>query len=127
MQITRLHQVAANVLDFEKTKHFYAEILGAKFIKEFHPPGLLFFEFEGTRLLFEQNNPPATLYFRVDDIHGAYAELRAHGVEFVSEPHLIHKDEDGVFGPPGSEEWMAFFTDPGQNTIALASRKPAGS
>ena len=28
----------------------------------------------------------------------------------------------GVFGPPGTEEWMAFFRDPDGNALALASR-----
>ena len=35
---------------------------------------------------------------------------------------LIHRDDDGVFGPPGTEEWMALFRDPDGNALALASR-----
>ena len=65
MKTERLVQVGANVIDFEQTKDFYAGTLGAEFLAEFHPPGLLFFQFAGTRLLFEQNNSPATLYFGV--------------------------------------------------------------
>jgi predicted enzyme related to lactoylglutathione lyase len=72
-------------------------------------------------VLFEKNGPPAVLYFRVADIEAAFAELTDRGVEFVSEPHLIHRDDDGTFGKPGEEEWMAFFQDPGGNTLALAS------
>jgi len=122
MRITRIHQIAANLVDSEQTKAFYLDVLGARFIHEFVPPGLLFFDFSGTRLLFEQGNPPATLYFWVDDIHGAYRELTEQGVNFDSEPHLIHKDEQGVFDNPNTEEWMAFFKDPSDNTIAIASR-----
>jgi len=122
MRLTRIHQVAANVIDFEETKHFYMDRLGARFIQEFHPPGLLFFDFAGTRVLFESNNPPATLYFWVDDIERCYRELVELGIKFDSEPHLIHKDEQGVFDNPGTEEWMAFFKDPGANTLALVSR-----
>jgi catechol 2,3-dioxygenase-like lactoylglutathione lyase family enzyme len=80
------------------------------------------------RLLLDQAESPkpggATLYFRVDDIHGAYKALRERGVVFDSEPHLIHRDESGTFGPAGSEEWMAFFRDPDGNVLAIAARLP---
>jgi hypothetical protein len=36
---------------------------------------------------------------------------------------MIFKDEQGLFGKPRTEEWMAFFADPSGNTLALASRK----
>ncbi len=53
-----------------------------------------------------------------------YAALRARGVAFDGEPHAIHRDDDGKFGEPGATEWMAFFTDPDGNVLALASRVP---
>jgi hypothetical protein len=31
-------------------------------------------------------------------------------------------DEGGVFGPPGGEEWMAFFRDSEGNLVGLSSR-----
>lgn len=122
MHIDHIHQVAAHADDLAATRAFYSEVLGARVLAEFDPPGLLFFDFDGVRVLFEKNGPTAVLYFRVADIHAAFAELSGRGVEFVSEPHVIHKDEDGTFGNPGEEEWMAFFRDPGGNTLALASR-----
>jgi len=123
VELTSLHQVGARADDFELTRTFYQDILGAEFIQVFDPPGLLFFGFSGTRILFERDNPPATLYFYVDDIEQTYQALCEKGVSFDSEPHLIHRDEKGVFGSPGTEEWMAFFKDPGENTIALATRR----
>ncbi len=123
LQLTRLHQVAANFDDLDTTSTFYSEVLGAKRIASFDPPGILFFDFSGTRVLFERNHTKATLYFWVDDIDAAYATLLKRGVTFSSEPHLIHRDDQGTFGPAGSEEWMAFFSDPGGNTIALAARR----
>ena len=36
---------------------------------------------------------------RVDDLDRAVAA----GVEFVAEPHLVHRDDDGGFGPPRGE------------------------
>ncbi len=127
-RLTRLHQVAARSGDLEDSLAFYRDKLGARFIAKFDPPGLLFFDFNGVRLLLEPNAPEAVLYFRVDDIESSHAELAAAGIEFISEPHAVHRDDDGVFDNPGSEEWMAFFKDPGGNTLALASRKmPDGS
>ena len=123
MRLTRVHQIGANANDLDETKRFYQEVLGARYIAKFDPPGLLFFDFSGTRVLFEKDNPAAVLYFWVDDIEAAFRSLVGKGIEFDSEPHLIHRDEDGVFDNPGTEEWMAFFKDPGGNTVALATRR----
>jgi methylmalonyl-CoA/ethylmalonyl-CoA epimerase len=115
--------VAARAEDLERSREFYADVLGARYIGTFDPPGLLFFDFAGTRLLLERNSAPATLYFRVDDIQRAHADLTNRGVVFESAPHLVHRDDAGTFDNPGTEEWMAFFHDPGGNTLAIASRR----
>ena len=57
-----------------------------------------------------------TLYFKVDDIDRAYADLKARGVDFRDEPHLIAK-------MPDHELWMAFFRDGEGNTLALMHEK----
>ena len=85
--------------------------------------GLAFFRFGSTRILLERNAPLATLYFRVDDVAKAAEELRARGVAIGSGPSLIHVDDDGLFGPAGAEEWMAFFRDPDGNVLAIASQE----
>ena len=126
MRLTRLHQVGANTRDLGETRSFYEDKLGARFIAMYEAAGLLFFEFCGTRLLFEKDNSPATLYFWVDDIERSYSELLAKGIRFEDEPHLIHRDEEGIFDNPGTEEWMTFFKDPGGNTISLATRRVHG-
>ena len=122
MRLTRFHQVAARAHDLDETRRFYEDVLRARFLASYDPPGLLFFDFAGVRLLFEREASPATLYFRVDDIDSAYADLKQQGVQFDDEPHLIHRDTDGTFDNPDTEEWMAFFRDPGENIIAIASR-----
>ncbi len=124
-RLTRIHQVAARSGDLEAALEFYRNKLGARFIAKFDPPGLLFFDFNGVRLLLEANAPETVIYFSVDDIESSHAELAAAGIEFITEPHAVHKDDDGVFDNPGTEEWMAFFKDPAGNTLALASRKIA--
>ena len=123
MNLSRIHQIGANMSDLGETKAFYTDVLGCKHIADFDPPGILFFEFSGTRLIFEKGNSPATLYFWVDDIDVAYSGLSERGVQFDSEPHLIHRDDAGLFGTAGQEEWMAFFKDPGGNTVGIATRR----
>lgn len=123
LHLERFHQIGARLDDVDATQKFYTKKLGAHFLKSFNPPGLLFFEFVGVRLLFERGNQPASLYFWVDDLDTAYAELVERGVTFETTPHMIHRDDDGVFGPAGQEEWMAFFKDPSGNTLALATRR----
>ena len=125
MRLTRIHQVAARMNDPEATRRFYQDVLGARYVASFDPPGLVFFDFAGTRVLFEREARPATLYFWVDDIDAAHAELVARGVEFEQPPHLIHRDDTGTFANAGTEEWMAFFQDPGENVLALASHRDA--
>jgi catechol 2,3-dioxygenase-like lactoylglutathione lyase family enzyme len=123
MNLNQIRQISVYAKDLDEAITFYRDKLGAKFLQKFDPPGLVFFDFSGTRLLLEQNGPKATLYFKVDDIDAAYEELKAKGVEFLAGPHLIFRDDQGMFGDAGEEEWMAFFSDPSGNTLALATRK----
>ena len=123
MKIDRIHQIAIFAQDLDEAITFYRETLGARYLEKYDPPGLVFFEFSGVRVLLEKAGPKSTLYFWVDDIDSAYAELRSKGIEFISEPQLIHKDDAGVFGKPGNGEWMAFFSDPSGNILALATQK----
>ena len=68
------------------------------------------------------NAPSALIYLRVGDVRAASDELRASGVAIESGPHIIHTDADGVFGPAGWQEWMAFIKDSEGNLVGLASR-----
>jgi methylmalonyl-CoA/ethylmalonyl-CoA epimerase len=126
MKLEHIHQIAVFAKDLDEAITFYRDILGATYITTFDPPGLVFFDFGGTRLLLEKTGPKASVYFRVDDIHSAYEELKAKGIKFIADPHLIFRDENGIFGSAGEEEWMAFFSDPSDNILALASRIKVG-
>lgn len=124
LRVAAIRQVALPADDLDAAQVFYEAKLGARFIARFDPPGLLFFDCAGVRLLIEKNEGTAgVVYFGVDDIHDACAELKNNGVSLEREPHMIFKDEDGTFGPAGEEEWMAFFKDPAGNTLAFASRQ----
>jgi methylmalonyl-CoA/ethylmalonyl-CoA epimerase len=121
----RLRQIGQPVIDLERAVRFYGDVLGLRLIAR--PGPLAFFDLAGVRLLL-QTDPDRTpaesiLYFAVTDIRAAHAELAAKGVEFEHEPRLIHRDDDGVFGAAGEEEWMAFFRDSEGNLLALSSRE----
>lgn len=126
LSITGLRQVAQRAPDLAVSVPFYRDVLGLSHQATFEPPGLAFFDLgDGTRLLLDANEgvTPAVLYFSVDDIQAATAELRSAGVTFESGPDMIHR-HDGTFDDDGVEEWMAFLRDPAGNMLALASRVP---
>ncbi len=121
--IQRLRQVAQRASDLDRAIEFYRDVLGATFVAKFEPPGLAFFQLGDVRLLLEPSTSSAALYFAVDDIDASYAGLTSRGVQFEQEPLLVHRDDTGLFGDTGEEEWMAFFRDPDGNLLAISSRR----
>ena len=120
--IIGLRQVAQHADDLERATAFYRDVVGLRHIATFDPPGLVFFDLgDGTRLMLEDPAPSAILYLEVDDIEAVTARLAAAGVAFEDEPHLINRDDAGLFGAPGTEEWMVFFRDSEGNTVGLMS------
>lgn len=128
--LRELHQVALGARDLATSIRFYRDEMGLMLLAEFDPPGLAFFDLGSCRLLLERSESPrpgtGVVYFRVDDIHASYRALLDRGVLFDSEPHLIYRDDQGTFGPAGSEEWMAFLRDPDENALAIAATIPGG-
>ncbi len=118
-----LHQVALKAKDLEASVVFYRDLLGLTLIARFDPPGLAFFDLDGTRLMLSAGASEGTLYFAVADLPAAVTALEAGGISFEQPPILIHRDEAGSFGKKGGEEWMAFFRDPSGNLLGLAERR----
>ena len=117
--IIRLGQIAINAKDVDRAAKFYEEKLGLKLLFK-APPGLAFFDCGGVRLMLgraekpELDHPGSVLYFDVPDIQAAYGKLKASGVGFEDEPHLIAK-------MPAHDLWMTFFRDSEGNLLALMS------
>ena len=120
MTLGPIGQISRTVADLAASQAFYGDTLGLPHLYTFGE--LAFFDCGGTRLYLHQTEvtPESVLYFQVPDIHTAHRELEAKGVAFQSAPHLIHRHADGT------EEWMAFFTDPEGRTLALMAQTGAG-
>jgi methylmalonyl-CoA/ethylmalonyl-CoA epimerase len=119
-----LVQVAQRATDLDRASAFYADLLGAPPTARFDPPGLLFFDLDGVRLLLDVNAPSALIYLRVDDVAATIERLRDQGVQIESEPHVIFSHEDDTLGPAGTDEWQAFVRDSEGNLVGLVAQTP---
>lgn len=115
--LSTIKQIAVAVADLEKSKRFYGDVLGLKQVYEVAGQ-MVFFDLGGIWLMLSRPEgefgarPGSTLYFAVDDIQAAYAQLRERGLEFIDEPHRI--------ADMGSYElWMSFFRDPDDTVLAI--------
>lgn len=118
-----LVQIAQRAIDLERASAFYADLLGQGPLATFDPPGLVFFDLDGTRLLLDLGAPSSLLYLGVDDLEGTIERLRDQGVEITSEPHVIFSHDDETLGPAGTDEWMAFFRDSEGNLVGLVEHR----
>jgi methylmalonyl-CoA/ethylmalonyl-CoA epimerase len=116
-------QVAQGVQDLARASAFYADQLGAQPLATYDPPGLVFFDLHGVRLLLDRGAPGALIYLDVDDIDAAVGRLRGSGVPVESEPHVIFTHEDDTLGPAGTDEWMAFVRDSEGNLVGLVEQR----
>ena len=111
--------------DLDRASDFYSRLLGSPPTGRFEPPGLLFFDVGGTRLLLEANAPASMIYLRVDDLDAMLDRLADLDAEIVSPPHVIFRHEDDSLGPSGTDEWQAFFMDSEGNLVGLISHRPS--
>jgi methylmalonyl-CoA/ethylmalonyl-CoA epimerase len=120
----KVGQLLIPVDDFEKGVAFYRDVLGLPFLFA-APPQMAFFNRGGVHLLVgvlppgQKAQRGSAIYFQVPDIHTAFSSLRANGVRFVAEPHVVHRT-------PKVELWLAEFTDPDGNQLALMSEVALG-
>lgn len=118
-----LVQVAQRAEDLGRASAFYADLLGAEPLATFDPPGLVFFDLGGVRLLLDRGAPSSLLYLSVADIDSTVERLRAAGTHIETEPHVIFGHEDDTLGPAGTDEWMAFIRDSEGNLVGLVEQR----
>src|ERR1700751_4367530 len=113
----KVAQLLVPVDDFERGVAFYRDTLGVPFLFS-APPQMAFFDCGGVRLLVgvlpsgQKAQRGSAIYFRVADIHAVHASLKAKGVDFKAEPHVVNRT-------PRTELWLGEFVDPDGNQIAL--------
>jgi len=120
----RLVQVAQRAEDLARASAFYADLLGAAPTAAYDPPGLVFFDVDGTRLMLSQGSPTALHYFHVGDLDATVGRLRDAGAAVESEPHLVFGHDDDALGPAGTDEWQAFVRDSEGNMVGLVEHRP---
>lgn len=117
--IDGLGQIAIPVRDVARATAFYRDVLGLRFLFAAEP-SMAFFDCGGVRLMLsvsetpELQPPGSVLYYRVADLERSAASLRASGVTFEREPHLVARMRD-------HELHMAFLRDTEGNFVALMS------
>jgi methylmalonyl-CoA/ethylmalonyl-CoA epimerase len=116
----RLVQIAQRAEDLNRAAEFYTVLLEAEPIARFDPPGLLFFDLDGVRLLLDRSAPSSLIYLHVDNVHEAIERLDGLA-DVVSAPHVIFRHEDDKLGPEHHEEWQAFIRDSEGNTVGLVA------
>ena len=115
----KIAQLMIPVDDVDKGIVFYRDTLGLPFLFA-APPQMAFFQCGEVRLLVGVLPPGqvaqrgGAIYFQVADITAVHAELLAKGVHFRAAPHVVHRT-------PTSTLWLAEFTDPDGNQLALMS------
>jgi len=120
LRLGALGQVSRHVSDIGHAVAWYGGVLGLPHLYTFGD--LAFFDCGGTRLFLSvpEDGAPygsaSLLYFRVPDIHAAHRELTGRGVAFEGAPHMIFRHESGT------EEWMAFFSDPDGGPLAIMTQ-----
>jgi methylmalonyl-CoA/ethylmalonyl-CoA epimerase len=118
VNLSRIGQICMIVHDMKKAIAFYREALGVKFL--FEAPNMAFFDCDGVRLMLglpdrpELDHPGSILYFKVENIQGAFDTLSSRGVRFIVKPHLVAR-------MPDHDLWLADFKDLDGNILALMS------
>ena len=117
--VSKLGQIQLRVQDVDRAATFYQDVLGLKLLFK-APPNLAFLDCGGVRLMMarpeksEFDHPSSIFYFTVSDIQPAHSTMKAKGVQFEGEPHMIAKMAD-------HDLWMVFFHDGEGNLMALMS------
>ncbi len=117
VHLEEIAQIALTVQNLEEAKIFYRDTLGMRFL--FDAETMVFFQCGPVRLMIGISENPSTssgtiVYFRVQDLQLAYAELKSKEVFFVQEPHLVARMKS-------HDLWLAFCKDPSGNTLGLMS------
>ncbi len=120
--LNAIGQIFVRAKDLDRAVRFYRDTLGMPFLFQ-APPQMAFFQCGATSVMLgvpekpEFDHGASPIYYLVPDIASAHTTLRGRGVEFITEPHLVHRASD-------YDLWLADFRDSEGNVLVLMSRKP---
>lgn len=116
----QIAQIAIPVKDLDRAVAFYRDALGMRYL--FQVQALAFFDAAGVRIMLAapeaqgdgDDRRSSMLYFTVKDIDHAQRALRARGVQFIRDAHLVARMAD-------HDLWMAFLEDSEGNALGLVA------
>ncbi len=112
----KLVQIALTTRDLDRARIFYRDTLGLPLLFE-APPGMLFFQLDGLRLMIGKEETPgpiggSVVYFDAPDIDALGAALEAKGVTFLGRAETVQRTAT-------HELKLRAFRDPDGNALAL--------
>lgn len=119
--LNAIGQIFIRAKELDRAIRFYRDTLGMPFLFQ-APPQMAFFQCGPITVMVgvpetpELSHPASLVYYLVPDIAAAHQTLRERGVEFITEPHLVHR-------APDHDLWLGDFRDSEGNVLALMSRK----
>ena len=122
--LTGIGQLHITVSDLETSVAFYRDVLGLPHLFTVEGQPMAFFQAGSVRLYLgetpdERFRSRPVVYYAVDDLEAAYAEVTGRGAPSMARPHLVHRD--------GSTElWMAFVSDPDGTPVGLMVERSPG-
>lgn len=122
MAVGPVGQIHISCTDLDRAIEFYRDVLGIPMLFRVPGQGMAFFQSGDVRLYLGVPETPAyrskvMVYFTVEDIDAEYARLAARGVPMAEPPHFIHSDGK-------TDLWLAFFSDPDGQNLALMQERP---
>lgn len=121
--LTGVGQLHITVSDIERSVRFYRDVLGLPHLFTVEGQPMAFFQAGPVRLYLGRSEDERfvsrpVVYYAVEDVESAYAEVTGRGAEPLEGPRVVHRDG-------GTELWMAFVSDPDGIPVGMMAERPA--
>ena len=124
MSPMRLVQVAQRAEDLDAGHRLLRRPARRRAARDVRPPGLVFFDLDGIRLLLDRGAPRSLHLPRASTTSRRPSSGSAPPAAIEGEPHVIFSHTDDTLGPAGTDEWMAFVRDSEGNMVGLVEHRP---
>ena len=122
--VTAIGQLHITVSDLEASVRFYRDVLGLPHLFTVEGQPMAFLQAGSVRLYLgvtedERFRSRPVVYYAVENVESAYAEVTGRGAPSMAGPHVVHREG-------GTELWMAFVSDPDGNPVGLMAERVVG-